>query len=256
MTARRARTPAATPRRPIRRSSSSSGAAGSGRRSARPCRSSIRAPSGCSDTCPWRTRRPRPRHRGRARRLPGWRDTPALARGRILRAAAGWLRAHRREWAGLIALELGKPLAQAEAEAETACEMIDWAAEEGRRLYGRDIPPRTSGLRLTAFSEPVGPVGAIAGWNAPAITPARKIAGALGAGCSIVLKPSEATPASGLMLARAFAEAGLPPGVLNLVFGDPPPSGAGSPRIPACGCSPSPGARRWARTSPRSAPRR
>lgn len=166
--------------------------------------------------------------------FPGWRDTPALARGRILRAAAGWLRAHRRDWAGLIALELGKPLAQAEAEAETACEMIDWAAEEGRRLYGRDIPPRTSGLRLTAFSEPVGPVGAIAGWNAPAITPARKIAGALGAGCSIVLKPSEATPASGLMLARAFAEAGLPPGVLNLVFGDPPAIGrrlATDPRL-------------------------
>lgn len=166
--------------------------------------------------------------------FPAWRDTPALARSRVLREAAGWLRTRKRDWARLIALELGKPLVQAEAEAETACEMFEWAAEEGRRLYGRDIPARNAALRLTAVSEPVGPVGAIAGWNAPAITPARKISGALGAGCTIVIKPSEATPASCLMIARAFEEAGLPPGVLNVVFGDPPAIGrafATDPRL-------------------------
>jgi succinate-semialdehyde dehydrogenase/glutarate-semialdehyde dehydrogenase len=166
--------------------------------------------------------------------FPGWRDTPALARGRILRGAAERLRGRKPAVAALIALELGKPLPQAEAEVEVACEMFEWAAEEGRRLYGRDIPARTRGLRMVAFSEPVGPAGAVAGWNAPAITPARKISGALGAGCTLVLKPSEATPATALAIAEALIEAGLPPGVLNLVFGDPPAIGrrlATDPRL-------------------------
>ncbi|MGA0598113.1 NAD-dependent succinate-semialdehyde dehydrogenase [Enterovirga sp. CN4-39] len=166
--------------------------------------------------------------------FPGWRDMSPLARGRILRDAAARLRTAKSEWAALIALELGKPFAQAEAEVETACEMFEWAAEEGRRLYGRDIPARSAGMRMTAISDPVGPVGAIGGWNAPAITPARKISGALAAGCTIVLKPSEATPASALMIARAFEAAGLPAGVLNIVFGDPPSIGrrfATDPRL-------------------------
>lgn len=166
--------------------------------------------------------------------FPGWRDTPALARGRILRGAAERLRGRKATVAALIALELGKPLPQAEAEVELACEMFEWAAEEGRRLYGRDIPARTQGLRMVAFSEPVGPAGAVAGWNAPAVTPARKISGALGAGCTLVLKASEATPATALAIAEALIEAGLPPGVLNLVFGDPPTIGhclATDPRL-------------------------
>lgn len=166
--------------------------------------------------------------------FPAWRDTPAIARGRILRDAAAGLRRRKASWATLIALEFGKPIAQAEMEVETACEMFEWAADEGRRLYGRDIPARVPGMRMTAFSEPVGPVGAIAGWNAPAVTPARKISGALGAGCTIVIKPSEATPASALVIAEAFEEAGLPPGVLNVVFGDPPTIGrrlATDPRL-------------------------
>ncbi|TDR89850.1 NAD-dependent succinate-semialdehyde dehydrogenase [Enterovirga rhinocerotis] len=166
--------------------------------------------------------------------FPAWRDTPPLARGRILRRAADLLRGRKSHWASLIALELGKPLAQAEAEIDTACEMFEWAADEGRRLYGRDIPARTPAMRLTAISDPVGPVGAIAGWNAPAITPARKISGALAAGCTIVIKPSEATPASALVIAQALEEAGLPPGVVNVVFGDPPTIGrtfATDPRL-------------------------
>ncbi|QGY01969.1 NAD-dependent succinate-semialdehyde dehydrogenase [Methylobacterium mesophilicum SR1.6/6] len=166
--------------------------------------------------------------------FPGWRDTPALARGRILRGAAERLRGRRAAVAALIALELGKPLAQAEAEVEVACEMFEWAAEEGRRLYGRDIPARSRSLRMVAFAEPVGPVGAVAGWNAPAVTPARKISGALGAGCTLVLKASEATPATALAIAEILIEAGLPPGILNLVFGDPPAIGrrlATDPRL-------------------------
>jgi len=166
--------------------------------------------------------------------FPGWRRTPAIDRGRLIARAAAWLRAHREQWGALIALELGKPIAQALAETDTACEILEWSAEEGRRLYGRQIPARKPNVRMTAIVDPVGPVGALAGWNAPAITPARKIAYALASGCSIVLKPSEATPASALMIARAFEAAGLPAGVLNIVFGDPPAIGrmlAGDLRI-------------------------
>jgi succinate-semialdehyde dehydrogenase / glutarate-semialdehyde dehydrogenase len=150
-----------------------------------------------------------------------WRKTPAVQRARVINAAADWLRQRREEWASLIALELGKPLSQARMEADTACEMLEWNAEEGRRLYGRQIPERVSGIRMASVVEPVGPVAAISGWNAPAITPCRKIGAALAAGCSVVLKPSEATPACALMIGEALQEAGLPAGVLNIVFGDP-----------------------------------
>ena len=101
--------------------------------------------------------------------------------------------------AWLITRELGKPLAESEKEVATAAEMFEWAAEEARRTYGRLIPGRVSGIRQMAVPEPVGPVAAFSGWNAPAITPSRKIAGALAAGCSIVIKPSEETPALSLI---------------------------------------------------------
>ena len=120
-----------------------------------------------------------------------------------------------------IALELGKPLPEAEREVDTCAEMFEWAAEECRRSYGRTIPGRSPGQRLEAFWQPVGPVAAFAPWNAPAITPARKIAGAIAAGCSVVIKPAEETPGAALLIARAAQDAGLPAGVLNMVFGDP-----------------------------------
>lgn len=160
-----------------------------------------------------------------ARAFDGWKRVPALRRSRIIRAAAEWLRARRETWATLIALELAKPIAQARLEVDTACELLEWAAEEARRLYDRQIPARVPNMRMTSISEPVGVVGAISGWNAPAITPVRKIAGALAAGCSTVLKPSESTPASALMIAQAFEAAELPSGVLNILFGDPPTIG-------------------------------
>jgi succinate-semialdehyde dehydrogenase/glutarate-semialdehyde dehydrogenase len=163
-----------------------------------------------------------------------WRRTPAIERAGLIGGAAAWLRERREPWARLITLELGKPIAQARAEVDTACEIFEWSAEEGRRLYGRQIPSRQTDLRMTAMVEPVGAVGALSGWNAPAITPARKIAYALAAGCPIVIKPSEATPASALMIAHAFEAVGLPRGVLNVVFGDAPAIGhllATDPRI-------------------------
>ena len=155
------------------------------------------------------------------RAFPAWRNAGPLARSLVLRRVAEIIRRDRESLAWLISVELGKPIAQARGEAETAAEMFEWAAEEGRRGYGRLIPGRVPGYELMAIPEPVGPVMAIAGWNAPAITPSRKIAGALAAGCSIVIKPSEATPATALFLARALEEAGLPAGTVAMVFGDP-----------------------------------
>ncbi|WP_454694701.1 NAD-dependent succinate-semialdehyde dehydrogenase [Achromobacter aegrifaciens] len=153
--------------------------------------------------------------------FPRWRDTPALERAAILRRAAALMRERTPRLAWLITRELGKPLAESEKEVATAAEMFEWAAEEARRTYGRLIPGRVAGIRQMAIPEPVGPVAAFSGWNAPAITPSRKIAGALGAGCSIVIKPSEETPAIALEIGRALADAGLPAGTLNMLFGDP-----------------------------------
>lgn len=150
-----------------------------------------------------------------------WRHTAPTARADILRKTANYLLDHKEPLARIITLELGKPLAESYVEVEKASEQFQWAAEETRRLYGRVIPARTRYTSQTVSSEPIGPVAAFSGWNAPAITPSRKIAGALGAGCTIVIKPAEETPATALFLARALQECGLPPGVLNMVFGDP-----------------------------------
>ncbi len=117
-------------------------------------------------------------------------------------------------------LEQGKPLAQARAEILRGCDILTWDAEEGRRLYGRIIPSEP-GMRHSVLRQPIGGVAAFSPWNFPMSSPARKIGGALAAGCAIILKASEETPAAALLMARAFAEAGLPAGVLNLVFGDP-----------------------------------
>ncbi|CAB3849327.1 NAD-dependent succinate-semialdehyde dehydrogenase [Achromobacter anxifer] len=155
------------------------------------------------------------------RSFPRWRETPALERAAVLRRAATLMRERTPRLAWLITRELGKPLAESEKEVATAAEMFEWAAEEARRTYGRLIPGRVAGIRQMAIPEPVGPVAAFSGWNAPAITPSRKIAGALGAGCSIVIKPSEETPAIALEIGRALADAGLPAGTLNMLFGDP-----------------------------------
>jgi len=150
-----------------------------------------------------------------------WRATPALERAAILRRAADLMRERIAQLAWLITRELGKPLAESEKEVVTAAEMFEWGAEEARRAYGRLIPARAAGMRQMAMPEPIGPVAAFSGWNAPAITPSRKISGALAAGCSIVIKPSEETPAVALEITRALQDAGLPAGVLNMVFGDP-----------------------------------
>ena len=118
-------------------------------------------------------------------------------------------------------LENGKPLAESRIEVNIACEMMKWNAEEGRRLYGRILQSNMPGMRQHVFKEPVGIVAAFTPWNMPGVTPARKISGALAAGCSIVIKPSEETPGTCIAMVRALLEGGLPEGVINIVFGVP-----------------------------------
>jgi succinate-semialdehyde dehydrogenase/glutarate-semialdehyde dehydrogenase len=156
-----------------------------------------------------------------ARGYEQWRKVSPLDRGRILLKAAALIRERSEQIAGLITLELGKPIAESRLEVETAAGMFDWNAEEGRRAYGRVIPSRNRSIQQIAVREPLGPIAAFAPWNAPAITPTRKISSALAAGCSVIIKPAEETPATALALAEALADAGLPAGALNVVFGNP-----------------------------------
>jgi succinate-semialdehyde dehydrogenase/glutarate-semialdehyde dehydrogenase len=156
------------------------------------------------------------------RAFPGWRRTSPVERSRVLREGARLIRERADDVAMVITLELGKPLAESRAEVLLAAEHLEWAAEEARRGYGRVIPARDPDTLQHTVLEPVGVVAAFAPWNAPAVTPSRKIGGALAAGCSMILKPAEETPTAALMMAAALQEAGLPDGVLNVVFGDPP----------------------------------
>ncbi|MCC7275099.1 MAG: NAD-dependent succinate-semialdehyde dehydrogenase [Alphaproteobacteria bacterium] len=150
-----------------------------------------------------------------------WRRTSAYDRSAILRKAAQSLRARADELARVMTREQGKVLAESKVEVLTSADIMDWYAEEGRRAYGRIIPGRVAGSRQMVLKEPVGVGAAFTPWNFPALTPMRKIAGALAAGCALIIKPSEETPASAIAIARALEEAGLPKGVLNLVFGVP-----------------------------------
>ncbi|PYB72294.1 NAD-dependent succinate-semialdehyde dehydrogenase [Rhizobium wuzhouense] len=150
-----------------------------------------------------------------------WRSVSPYDRAMILLRAAALIRARAEDLAWLITTELGKPLAEARLEVETAASIFAWDAEEGRRAYGRVIPSRQPGVRQIVVREPVGPIAAFAPWNAPLITPSRKISGALAAGCSVVIKPAEETPACTLALAAILEEAGLPAGTLNVVTGNP-----------------------------------
>jgi succinate-semialdehyde dehydrogenase/glutarate-semialdehyde dehydrogenase len=156
-----------------------------------------------------------------ARAYHGWRKTPALERARILKRAAELIRERAADIARRLTLEQGKPLAEATAEVGGAADIFEWNAEEARRIYGRLVPARGAGQRLMVTHEPVGPVAAFAPWNFPVLLPARKISAALAAGCSCIIKPAEETPSATLALARALEDAGLPKGVLNVVFGVP-----------------------------------
>ena len=149
-----------------------------------------------------------------------WRRTAPSERAEVLRRASRLMRERIDAIACAITLEHGKPLAQARLEVIRGCEFLEWDAGEAVRTYGRVIPS-AQGTRYTVHHQPVGTVAAFSPWNFPMSQPARKIGGAIASGCSIILKAAEETPAGALHIARALHDAGLPPGVLNLVFGDP-----------------------------------
>jgi succinate-semialdehyde dehydrogenase/glutarate-semialdehyde dehydrogenase len=150
-----------------------------------------------------------------------WRMTSAYDRAKVLRKAAGLVRERAEAIAQIMTQEQGKVLAESRLEVMVTADIIEWFAEEGRRAYGRIVPGRVKGTRQLVTQEPVGVVAAFTPWNFPTLTPARKIGASLAAGCSIIIKPSEETPGSCVELVRCFVDAGLPAGVLNLVFGVP-----------------------------------
>jgi succinate-semialdehyde dehydrogenase/glutarate-semialdehyde dehydrogenase len=150
-----------------------------------------------------------------------WRKVSAFERGKILRKAGELLRGRADEIAKTLTLEQGKLLAEAKLEVLSAADIIDWFAGEGQRAYGRIIPARSDGVRNMVIYEPVGPVAGFAPWNFPVTQAVRKVAGSLAAGCSIILKCPEETPASPIGLIRCFHDAGVPAGVVNLVYGVP-----------------------------------
>ncbi|MEZ2330211.1 NAD-dependent succinate-semialdehyde dehydrogenase [Mesorhizobium sp. RCC_202] len=151
-----------------------------------------------------------------------WRKVSAFERGKVIREAARLMRERASRIAGLLSLEQGKPLAEAMTEVLLSADLLDWFAEEGRRTYGRIVPARVSNVHQMVLREPVGPVAAFTPWNFPVSQTIRKIGAALATGCSIIVKPPEETPASPACLADVFKDAGLPDGVLNLVYGNPP----------------------------------
>lgn len=150
-----------------------------------------------------------------------WRQVSAFDRAKVLRKAADLLRERADKIAPLMTLEQGKTLPEAKGEIMVAADVTDWNAEEARRTYGRIIPARAGNVYQMVIKEPVGPVAAFTPWNFPINQAVRKIACALAAGCSIIVKAAEETPSSPAELIRCFADAGVPAGVINLVYGVP-----------------------------------
>ena len=150
-----------------------------------------------------------------------WRKVSAYDRSKLMRKAANLLRERADDIARIMTLEQGKPLIEAKGEVLAGADVIDWFAEEGRRAYGRVVPARADGIYQLVIKEPVGPVAAFTPWNFPINQVVRKLSAALATGCSIIVKAPEETPASPAELIRCFVDAGVPAGVVNLVYGVP-----------------------------------
>jgi len=156
------------------------------------------------------------------RGLAVWRATDAWTRSAALRSVAAVLREWAPDAARLMTAEQGKPLAESEGEWRATADQFDWYADEARRIYGRTIDGHSTSTRMFVRREPVGIVAAFAAWNFPALLPARKLAPALAAGCSVIVRVPDEAPFSGLLLAAAAHEAGIPAGVVNVLTGDAP----------------------------------
>lgn len=150
-----------------------------------------------------------------------WKRTSPMERAAILRKVADLSRQNAKEIGRNMTMDQGKPLAEAVGEIMACSEHVDWHAEECRRIYGRVIPPRNPDVRQFVVREPVGVCAAFTPWNFPYNQAIRKIAAAIGAGCTIVLKGPEDSPSAVMAIARMFHDAGLPKGVLNIVWGEP-----------------------------------
>jgi len=156
-----------------------------------------------------------------ARGFASWRKVSAFDRAKVMRKAATLMRERAEDIARLMVLEQGKPLFEARLETNAAADIIDWFAEEARRSYGRVVPARADGIVQLVVKEPVGPVAAFTPWNFPINQVVRKLSAGLAAGCSVIVKAPEETPASPAELIRAFHDAGVPAGAIGLVFGVP-----------------------------------
>jgi aspartate-semialdehyde dehydrogenase len=152
-----------------------------------------------------------------------WRDQTPAARGRILSAWAALMRKHGSDLATIMTSEQGKPLNEAHGEIEYAASFLDWFAAEAERSYGESIPSHLRGSRLTVEMQPIGVTTAITPWNFPSAMITRKAGAALAAGCAMIVKPAPETPLSALALAKLGQEAGIPPGVLQIVTGEAAP---------------------------------
>jgi succinate-semialdehyde dehydrogenase / glutarate-semialdehyde dehydrogenase len=150
-----------------------------------------------------------------------WRKVSAYDRAKLMRKAADLLRSRAADIARIMTMEQGKPLVESKGETLAGADVIDWFAEEARRTYGRVVPARAEGIYQLVIKEPVGPVAAFTPWNFPINQVVRKLSAALAAGCSIIVKAPEETPASPAELIRCFEDAGVPAGVVNLVYGVP-----------------------------------
>src|SRR6266850_1893902 len=157
--------------------------------------------------------------------FPQWRALPAARRSALLEAWFDAINQHTDDLAKILTLEQGKPLAESRGEITYGAGFVKWFAEEARRVYGETIPAPTPDRRIIVLKEPVGVCAAITPWNFPNAMITRKCAPALAAGCTVVLKPSELTPFSALALAVLAERVGFPPGVINIVTGQPGPIG-------------------------------
>ncbi|HVH47349.1 MAG TPA: NAD-dependent succinate-semialdehyde dehydrogenase [Labilithrix sp.] len=158
--------------------------------------------------------------------LPAWRARSAIERAKPLRKLADLMLAKTEELARLMTLEQGKPLAESRGEIAYAASFLEWAAEEAKRVYGETVPASDPKKRILVLRQPVGVTACITPWNFPAAMITRKLGPALAAGCTMVVKPAELTPLSALALAELALEAGIPPGVMNVVTGEPQAIGA------------------------------
>ena len=154
-----------------------------------------------------------------ARGFKIWKNFTPISRQIILEKAAQLIEKRANTIGKILTLEMGKPLTESMLEIAFVVDVTRWYGEEGKRTYGRIVPSRIPGARQMVVKEPIGPACAFVAWNFPGTNFIRKVAGALAAGCSILIKPSEETPGTAVAIARCFQEAGLPDGVLNIVFG-------------------------------------